>query len=458
MAERVLRSDRDLAKRVSALKKKLGSALPEGDARGDELLQEGLRSLPGHGRWLKRDRRLVGALLAHATLPPCRWRGWLVRASSVGDEIVAALSRHRQANGLIDRRVVRGVLKKQGVAPAYRDDLMQHLGRYRKADEGWVECHGNIADRAIACLRFHERPMDAKEIGAWLGIRNTSSLRSRLHADGRVIRINARAQFVLEGTPGHTEYQGAVAEMKKEIRRRGGKAPAEVLVPAVARRCGVKPSSVETYLLTRQFVRDPEGLIMIRGENGGSGEVEPRRPLAYSARCYRRRGSWIFAIPVTGDILRGSGHAIADAFAAMCGCEWGKKITLRSRYGEIGMSWPKTAVAGASVGTLAAVASGLDAVEGDYIFVGYLRGELSFERLDETLIAAASDPLEKLALLVGMAQEEAKKGSVAAIARAVGMFAALSGMDSPTIEDVHRWLVRRSEPKLASLALSVAQR
>lgn len=412
--------DEHFARLAEMLGAHCGVAVPAADEALDDIFALAARVLQGERDWGPRERRCARALLRHEVLPKVSWNGWRVIKTSLPKSSRAALLALQQPNGLIRIEDAKATLLKEGVAIQYCREWIDALRMFREVDGGWLHSRKGLGSKAFAYLRYLQRPMSIEELVNWTGATNERSLRNVLYSHPDIIRVNNKPEFVWSGTPGYEKYEGIIEELKKDIRRRGGRPKADKLAASLARRCSVTRQSVISYLKTRHFVHHSNGTVSIR-KRLKPGEVAPKRPLDMASRCYRRRnGAWAAALVVNHDLRRGCGRRIPEAFAKLCGCAWGERVALPSNHGEIMLVWHAKSLMGAAVGTLSRVVRRLGAADGDYLFLEYRKGRLDIQHMPITKLHKKS-PLQKLALLVGISGVQHSKSLIHDIAYAIGI-------------------------------------
>lgn len=75
------------------------------------------------------------------------------------------------------------------------------------------------------------------------------------------------------------------------------------------------------------------------------------------------------ALPVTSELLRGSGHALHKAAAAAAGVSPGQPRTFPGPHGEVTLSWNLSSTHGTNLGSLRVLAGAVDATLGDTLVV-----------------------------------------------------------------------------------------
>jgi hypothetical protein len=85
------------------------------------------------------------------------------------------------------------------------------------------------------------------------------------------------------------------------------------------------------------------------------------------------------AVPVTTEVLRGSGQAIHPAVAAAFGVAPGARQVFASPHGEVTVFWKLSSTSGANVGSLRAQAVAVEATVRDTLVLAFRLDEASLE-------------------------------------------------------------------------------
>lgn len=142
----------------------------------------------------------------------------------------------------------------------------------------------------------------------------------------------------------------------------------------------------------------------------------PNAGIEEARDCVAIRGSWAWRHVVTHDTLRGSGHILPEAFAALLRLFPQGRFELSSDFGAIPLYWPSQSP---GIGSLRRVAESLGAVEGDLLFVvSGDDGRLHFDLVRRSDLSAADGARE---LLLRLGQKEDDGGWLRVCATAVGL-------------------------------------
>jgi hypothetical protein len=273
-----------------------------------------------------------------------------------------------------------------------------------------VRWSGSLGDKAAVVLTLHERPMSAEEIHEQIGEGSIATLKNYFGSEARFRRRGPHTWGLSEW--GDEIYRGIAAGMADELRDLPMGMPVDRLKRILRGKFGIVESSVEIMSVTHpMFVRE-EGWIRLR-EN--DEPYVPDTALEEARDCVVIRESWSWRHLVTHDTLRGSGHILPEAFAAMLRLFPRTEIDFMSNFGSIPFSWPSQSP---NIGSLRRVAKALGAIEGDYLFVIPKDSRLGFELVRRDELTAA-DPSHELLLRLG--QINLSGSWLSACASAIGL-------------------------------------
>ena len=161
---------------------------------------------------------------------------------------------------------------------------------------------------------------------------------------------------------GLPEYSGVFNEIAQRIDAAGGAMTiAELVRDITSAFPDVAETSVRTYMGTQAFIVK-EGTVRRRTAADSWREIAP---LNKARGAFRNGPNQIrLAVPVTKDVLRGSGQPIHPAVAGALGVKPGQQRRFTGLI-DIVIRWQLSSPRGPSVGTLRPLATAVDAVEGD---------------------------------------------------------------------------------------------
>jgi hypothetical protein len=312
-----------------------------------------------------------------------------------------------------------------GMAADAAHEYIRNELALRQFGDVWVRWGDSTADRAEAVLHARGTPTTAEELFTAIGTDSASqrALRETLYADPRFVRASPQSWGLR--TWGIDEYSGLVGEIVARIDAAGGKASIDKLIrdilsdfPDVAER------SIRAYLSTLAFICEA-GMVRRRADT----DEWPLVPALDTAPGAFRNGNneIRLAIPVTIDMLRGSGLQLRPAAAAALGVSPGQRRIFSSPHGQVVVSWRLSSTNGPSLGSLRLPATANGATLGDTLVVAF---RLEESTLDVERIGAEVAGIEGLRLLLGRtvrkpaaalaASLNCRKAEVAAVLRRRG--------------------------------------
>lgn len=340
-------------------------------------------------------------------------------------------------HGPIPRVDALAAVERIGVITSEAASWFEYVGGFKEFGGRVMPWSGSMADKAHSILALRGEPMTRDELFAMIGGTSPQSLANQLFADSRLKRTTLR-HFGLAGWE-HDAYTSVADEIREEIDRRGGEAVVRDLIRHVSATYHVAESSVRAYAAGPQFVRT--GIGRIRNRREGESSIAKTGDPALTRGVYVRDDGWTCRLPVTIDLLRGSGIAIPNAVAAAVGVQPGESKTYVLVGAPLWVGWPSLQ---ASVGSMRVAAMNAGASPGDEVFL-----TLRFDGTAEVSLLAADDVtaasgMERLALLVGVQPGEE------ALDR-IGIAVGLPFPPSPTAAEIARRLTVRKEPEMAAL-------
>ena len=286
-------------------------------------------------------------------------------------------------------------LAKAGVQRELANQFVESQPGLRRFGDRWVRWGTSIADKAEAILHLDltHTPVSSEIITAALGEDyQPRAVTQALFGDRRFARAS-RQTWVLRqwGLP---EYAGIFNEIAQRIDAAGGAiTTAELVHDITSAFPDVAEASVRTYMGTQAFVVN-EGTVRRRTEADSWREIAP---LSKARGAFRNGPNQIrLALPVTKDVLRGSGQPVHPAVAGALGVKPGQQRRFTGLT-DIVISWRLSSARGPSVGTLRPLATAVDAVEGDeLVLVLNTKGAT----VDVARIAANDNLHQRLQMLI----------------------------------------------------------
>ena len=310
-----------------------------------------------------------------------------------------------------------------GIALTYLESQVA-LRRFGDVWVRWTD--DTTAYIAEAVLHVLGAPATAEAILATIGSRASTSLATlngTLSEDYRFIRASRRTWGLRAW--GITEYAGIAHAIGARIDAGGGKADVQELVAdLLAAFPDVAERSIRSYLSTLEFITEA-GMVRART---AADKWPPVPPLNTVRGAFRNGHNEIrLALPVTTEVLRGSGQAIHPALAAAVGVTPGQRRTFASPHGEVTVFWKLSSTSGANVGSLRAQAVAVQATTRDTLVLAF---RLDDAFLEVTRLGPDEGGMRRLRHLLGhtvrnpaaalAASLQCRRGEVTAVLRARG--------------------------------------
>ena len=281
----------------------------------------------------------------------------------------------------------------------------------RRFGDNWVRWTGDTtANMTEAALHVLGVPATGEAVLATIGGARTSLERVNavLSKDSRFVRAS-RTTWGLRAWD-LPEYVGIAHAIGEYIDGRGGHAAtAEVLNELHARYPDITESSIRSYMSTLEFIT-VRGMIRRRTKADG---WPPVPPLSTIRGVFRNGPNAVrVAIPVTSELLRGSGQTVHPAVATAVGVAPGEQRTFVSPHGAVTLYWKLASTTGANLGSLRAQAAAVEAATGDTLVLALRVDDAS---LDVTRLGSEEQAAVRLRKLLG----RAVRSPVAALAAAL---------------------------------------
>jgi hypothetical protein len=302
------------------------------------------------------------------------------------------------------------LLEQHDVKAEVFDELIEHLAGCRIVEGRWRRWTGSVIDKAAVILDAAGGPMTAEEINS--AIDEGHSFRTVLNGmsqDPRFVRTSRRTWGLASW--GLEEYSGIAEEILERIDRDGGSTEVEPLVTELVSTFEVSENSVRMYLGTIAFVVE-------------AGRVRRRTPtdpwpidtaVAHAAGTYRTGDEVRLALPVTTDMLRGSGRLVHPAAATALGVLPGSKRPFRTGTDTaVVVGWRPWSTTGPDAGSVRHLAEKTHAAIGDTLVVVF---DVGSETASAVAVPAAAEPDAVIEALIGGAPTA---DVVAAMGRAIG--------------------------------------
>lgn len=248
---------------------------------------------------------------------------------------------------------------RRAVVPAYLDahGLREIAGVYVPSSAG-------LSDKVAAVLKANVEPMTADEISAVVG-ENTSAraVLKALHGNAAFVRTSRTSWTLADREV--SAYGGIAQELKNRVADAGGRVAVRALLDDMLDAFpDIKESSIRTYLATLAFVVEG-GMVRCR-------RPEDPWPIVSSLNTvpgasHRSDGCVQLAIPVTTQVLRGSGLSIEPPVAQAIGVAPGLGRDFETAHGPVPVAWDPAEPAAPNMGSVRQLAHAVDAELGDLL-------------------------------------------------------------------------------------------
>lgn len=414
-----------LDRRISAVRDQMGAACPV-EAAADEVLVAG--------------DSLTDELMAHLAGPYRLEDGWYLLEDFVslrGCVLQAFESVAEDGVALVDELV--DALARLGFRDEFARQALDLVDGLQVRDERVLDWRGGLPDKAVFALTEIGEPSTAETIFEWIGEeRSFTSLKNALGADDRMHRVT-RQRWALVSWGGE-RYDGIVPAMIDVLEAADGPVEIATLIDELEERFSISKASVTILSGTHPAFVNESGLVRLRRSDEPyevTGELET------SPGCFVVNGAWAYRYRVDHDVLRGSGRALGEPYAASLGLRPGYSSRVDCGDHELTIGWYQNPMLGSTRKPV------LDAggVDGDLAFL--VRGAAG--SLDLRVVAAAdveaAGPIEALVLSVGLPAAAADDRWYQHVAESLGFGLAID----PTPDELRTRLVERGEDDLVQL-------
>lgn len=279
-----------------------------------------------------------------------------VRASPKARRFVAtvrkAIPNSKEAQ-LIDLEQIRDVDSKFWYK--YRDLIVKCLG-IALLPNGSVATRDTMPMRVVDALTFLGTPATKEELSELTGL-STKTLLARLWCMDEVVKV-ANNMWALD-SPQTKKYVGVVDMIQSILEEQGGECSVRFLRDRIRERCNVKPSSMNTFLATSQFVVQ-NGRARLRQSN----EVK-LRPLSQviDGRLMNGAPYWTFTVQqrhLKGNSVTGFPPEFANELGIKPNSyEW-VKVDRPSKSRDLKVTWHLSSANGIHVGFVREVLESLN--------------------------------------------------------------------------------------------------
>ena len=407
----------EVSEHAADLRRRLGPFLPW------EQVVEGLLRVG-----VQPDGRAAEILL-HLAGPYLECDGWCENTSLSGrHRVEAAVSQAFDCDGAVAKSTLVAVLREVGLTSHRASAYLSALVGVRRFGNVWVRWGSSTADKAEAVLHVRGEPATPEVITeATSGEVLLGRLQEALSADARFMRTSRR-QWGLR-IWGRDEYGGISDEMAARIDAAGGwMRIADLTGDLLAAFPDVAEGSIRTKMRTLAFITK-DGMIRRRT----ASDPLPAVPALNAARGVFRLGNEIrYAMPVTHDVLRGSGSQVHQALSMALGVSPGGERSFTSAAGDITVAWRLSTTNGPDIGSMRYFARALGVSLGDTLVLAF---DIDRGSLEVSPLAADVVGVDRLRRLLG----RRIRNPLAALATSLGC----------RRDDVVRVLCERGDDELA---------
>jgi len=406
---------------ATTLRARLGSLTQEDTARSE---------LDDLGLDIATD---LGQLLLHLAGPFTPKGIWLECAT--GPTLVAAFA---ALDGVVTEHkapttsTLQAALVSLQVAAPIATKVIDFHPALRRFGDQWVRWGSDNADRVEAVLHVIGKPATPADIADLAGnVLSEQSTRNALGNEPRFTRTAKQTWALREW--GLREYTGLYAEISTRLDTAGRPVSIAAIVDDIkAALPDVAESSIRTYLSAPGFFAD-NGTIRHRRDDDGWPKVAPLNTIR--GAFHDGTNNVRYAMPVTAEVLRGSGVTVSGAVATALGVNPGQHRTFTGPRIELTLTWLLSVTNGASFGSLRGLAAALGVQLHDTIVLAFTPHDGA---VTATRIPADVDTVTRLKMLVGRRHV---RNPIATLARSLQC--------KP--DDVITLLTRRGENDLLSL-------
>lgn len=335
----------------------------------------------------------AGHMLLHLAGPYSPQGAWLQTAGGL-DAATAVLETALIEQGAPTTSTLTGELVDLGISAQTAAEFIHSYPGLRLFGDKWVRWGPTVADKTEAALHLSGEPTTPAVLAATINAKG-DSVRTALYADPRFVRATRQNWAVRQW--GTTEYTGLFSEISTRITAaRGRRLSTQALVDDItAAFPDVSESSIRAYCGAPAFVIE-NGTVRHRKKADGWPQTAPLNTVH---GVYRNGDNEIrVEMPVTFDLLRGSGQIVHPSIATALGVHPGQERTFAGTPANIHLFWRIASLNGANVGSLRAPATTLGAQLGDTIVLAF---NLQAGSVEMIRIPADANPQQHLCALLG---------------------------------------------------------
>ena len=317
--------------------------------------------------------------------------------SSGSDSVSAAVDEAFAAESQPTNATLVNKLSAAGLSVDVAEGYLSGRTSLRRWGDVWVRWEGSAVEKAHTILDLLGEPATAEAINEMIGEGySIGTIQNGMSGDSRFVRTGKRTWGLRAW--GVEEYSGIVNEILERIDRHGGAINVSDLIRGLlADFPDVSENSIRMYLGTMAFV--------VEGEDVRRRTDDDDWPIAGQFRdargAFRNGDNEVrLSIPVTRELLRGSGQPIHPAVAAALGVKPGGRRIFTSHDGAAStVGWRPWSVNGPDIGSVRALATRTDAQPGDTLVLVF---GIDGGTLDAARIAPDTDGIGRLTLMLGV--------------------------------------------------------
>lgn len=363
-------------------------------------------------------------VLLHVAGPYARRDGWMEDTSTPPGggraQVIAAVEAVFDAQPAPTSDTLLRALTSLGMPTGVALTFLESQMSLRRFGDVWVRWSGDTAaNMTEAALHVLGAPATAEAILATIGTgaaagTSLKRVKAVLSKHDRFVRTSRSTWGLRDWDV--AEYVNAAHAIGERIDAGGGKARVTAVIDELrARYPDISEASIRAYLSTLEFVVE-KGVVRRRTKADGW----PALPPLNTVRGVFRNGANEIrvALPVTAELLRGSGQTVHPSVADAAGVRPGRQRTFTSPHGLVTLSWKLASTSGVGTGSLRAHAVAVKAAPGDTLVLvfrvadGSLEvvrvgaGEAGKARLQKLLGHAVRKPAAALAAALDCRQED----------------------------------------------------
>ena len=302
--------------------------------------------------------------------------GWYVLRSAQESDPTSAIMDRVDEAGRIDRDFANSQLASWGLDVSLHEAWLTRDGSVRLFNGQLVRWGASIPDRLVFALSDLGRPATIDEM-----IRHVGETRARISAvnalgtDPRVVKTS-QSNWGLASW-GLPEYSGVADTMRSLLQELGGSLYIAELARRLNKSFRVVESTTLAYCSAPMFIVEGE-TVRLRTPDDEPFQCDAslidRTPGVF--RLGPRRLGRLFI--VDANVLRGSGITLTHAGGAILAVETNAHLAFSNQIGDrIDVTFPETAMAGPSIGSVRRIVERMSARVGDYLTLVLDRSDMS---------------------------------------------------------------------------------